>query len=161
MQKRPKRQANNKQMTVQSTCQIRKVESQDLPEIIKLEQLCFKDPYSESLLSELAENDANTFLVAVLANEIVGYGVVSQQDSNHYHLLSIAVVPSHRRLGIAQQILESLQVRLESGLLNLELRQANHAALKLYRKNGFSETGVVRRYYRDGEDAITMEKSVS
>lgn len=147
-------------MTVISTRQIRKVEPQDLPEIIKLEQLCFKDPYPESLLSELAENDTDTFLVAVLANQIVGYGVVSQRDSNYYHLLSIAVVPSHRRLGIAQQILESLQLRLKSGLLSLELRRTNDAALELYRKNGFSQTGVVRRYYRDGEDAIKMEKSI-
>lgn len=43
----------------------------------------------------------------------------------------------------------------------LEVRAGNAAAIALYENSGFLRTGVRRRYYSDGEDAILMEYELS
>ena len=70
------------------------------------------------------------------------------------HLVLLAVRPSHRRMGIGQQLLEwLLQSALVAGIasIHLELRAVNEEARKFYRAMGFHETVVVPGYYRGGE----------
>ena len=46
-------------------------------------------------------------------------------------------------------------------ILTLEVRQSNIAAQGLYRKYGFEEIGVRKRYYSDNnEDAVIMTKNL-
>ncbi|HZY95249.1 MAG TPA: ribosomal protein S18-alanine N-acetyltransferase [Candidatus Bathyarchaeia archaeon] len=142
-----------------SALEIREVKNEDLDSIYELEKGCFKDPYPQYLLNQLAEEYPETFVVAKRGTETVGYLAVAH-FTNHYHLVSVAVEPSSRRLGIAQRMLSLVEDRLPSGVLRLELRKSNDPALELYRKNGFRETGLVSSYYADGEDAITMEKTI-
>ena len=80
--------------------------------------------------------------------------------TDHQHLVSIAVRANSRRTGIGQALLSAMTQRLHEGPLKLELRKSNRAALDLYLKNGFTQTGMTEGYYTDGEDAITMEKRV-
>ncbi len=42
--------------------------------------------------------------------------------------------------------------------IRLSLRGSNDAALRLYQKAGYVRVDTWKRYYRDGEDAIVMEK---
>ena len=95
-----------------------------------------------------------------LNNEIVGYGVVDHWE-DHNHLISIAVRPDSRRKGLGEALLVELEKRLSKERpLRLEVRQSNSAAIQLYSKRGFMKTGLAEGYYRDGENAITMEKRV-
>jgi len=142
-----------------STLEIRQVQNEDLDSIYELEKRSFKDPYPKYLLDQLAEEYPETFIVAKRGTETVGYLAVAH-FTNHYHLVSVAVEPGSRRLGIAQGMLSFVEGRLPGGVLRLELRKSNDPALELYRKNGFRETGLISSYYADGEDAITMEKSI-
>ncbi len=139
--------------------EVRQVSPDDLQTINKLEELCFKDPYPAYFLSQLAHDDRDTFLVALLDDRIVGYAVVDRWD-DHDHLVSIAVHPQTRRIGVGQALLTKLEEKLDQRVLKLELRKSNDAALKFYCKNGFKETGLAGGYYNDGEDAILMEKQL-
>jgi ribosomal-protein-alanine N-acetyltransferase len=125
-----------------------------------LEQASFKDPYPYYFLSELARDNPETFIVATLNNEIVGYAVVDRWE-DHDHLISIAVHPDNRRKGLGERLLTELEKRLSKDRpLKLEVRQSNSSAIQLYLKNGFRRTGFTEAYYADGEDAIIMEKSL-
>ena len=135
------------------------MQSGDLDSIYELEKASFKDPYPKYLLDQLAEEYPETFIVAKRGIETVGYLAVAH-FTNHYHVVSVAVAPGSRRLGIAQRMLSFVEDRLPSGVLKLELRKSNDPALDLYRKNGFRQTGTITSYYADGEDAITMEKAI-
>ena len=68
---------------------IRKFESQDLTAISEIEQLSFKDPFPSYFLSQLAEANPDTFLVAVMSDRIVGYAVIDRWPDQE-HLVSIA-----------------------------------------------------------------------
>jgi [ribosomal protein S18]-alanine N-acetyltransferase len=141
------------------TIQIRAVKSEDLTAVNKLEETCFKDPFPSYFINQLAEANPSTFLVALNSTGVVGYAVVDTW-TDHQHLVSIAVHPDSRRRGVAQSLLDHLTERLREGPLRLELRKSNRAALSLYRRNGFAQTGTASSYYTDGEDAIQMEKQI-
>ncbi len=110
-------------------------------------------------LSQLAAANPDTFLVACLSGKIVGYAVVDKWPEQE-HLVSIAVIPESRKKGVGQRLLDALVGKMQTGSLRLEVRRSNQAALELYRKNGFIQTGVAYSYYADGEDAIQMEKVI-
>jgi [ribosomal protein S18]-alanine N-acetyltransferase len=76
------------------------------------------------------------------------------------HITTIAVHPDNRGRGVGELMLGSLiDIAYEIGARNvtLEVRITNHVAQNLYRKYGFREAGVRRRYYSDNhEDALIM-----
>ena len=138
---------------------IRQFRTDDISAISEIEHLSFKDPFPSYFLSQLADANPDTFLVAVIGDRIVGYAVVDKWTDQD-HLVSIAVLPESRKKRVGQTLLDHLIERLHSGSLKLEVRRSNKAALELYRKNGFVQTGVAHSYYTDGEDAIEMEKVI-
>src|SRR2546425_5080247 len=150
---------NHRLLTIERPS-IRPATQDDTNAISLLEQASFDDPYPSCFLSELARDNPETFLVLTLNNEIVGYGVVDHWE-DHDHLISIAVRPDSRRKGLGEALLVELEKRLSKERpLRLEVRQSNSAAIQLYSKRGFMKTGLAEGYYRDGENAITMEKRV-
>jgi ribosomal-protein-alanine N-acetyltransferase len=139
---------------------IRVVRKDDIESVAALEQASFKDPYPSYFLSELARDNPETFIVAILNNQIVGYAVVDRWE-DHDHLISIAVHPDNRRKSLGERLLTELEKRLSKDRpLKLEVRQSNFSAIQLYLKNGFRRTGLTEGYYADGEDAIIMEKTI-
>jgi [ribosomal protein S18]-alanine N-acetyltransferase len=138
--------------------EVRPVTRADLEGITRLEESSFDDPYPEYFLLELVEGCADTFLVAVSQGALVGYAVVDHWSEGE-HLVSIAVDEAWRRKGVGQRLLSGLVAKLGSGkLLRLEVRRGNAPAVLFYLKNGFKEVGMEPAYYRDGEDALLMEK---
>ena len=138
---------------------IRPVKNSDMNAISELEDASFKDPFPTYFLSQLAEANPDTFLVAEVNGKIVGYAVVDNW-TDQQHLVSIAVSAGLRRKGIGQALLDGFIGRLREGSLGLEVRKSNAAAIELYHKNGFTDTGVAHSYYKDGEDAIQMVKVI-
>jgi ribosomal-protein-alanine N-acetyltransferase len=141
------------------TIKIRPVRTEDLKAVYAIEDACFKDPFPPYFIDQLASANPDTFLVATDGDRIVGYAVVDSW-TDHRHLVSIAVLSDSRRKGIGQALLDGLYGQLTDGPLRLELRKSNQAALELYLKNGFYQTGLAYNYYTDGEDAIQMEKII-
>jgi ribosomal-protein-alanine N-acetyltransferase len=139
--------------------QIREVRTDDVTAISEIEQISFKDPFPTYFLSQLADANPHTFLVAVVRDKIVGYAVIDKWPEQE-HLVSIAVIPESRRKGVGQALLDHLIEKMQTGSLRLEVRRSNKAALELYRKSGFVQTGVAHSYYTDGEDAFQMEKTI-
>jgi len=139
--------------------QIRRVNTDDISTISEIEQVSFKDPFPSYFLSQLADANPDTFLVAVQSGKIVGYAVVDKWPDQE-HLVSIAVIPESRKKRVGQALLDVLIEKMHTGSMRLEVRRSNKAALSLYRKNGFIQTGVAYSYYTDGEDGIQMERVI-
>ncbi len=138
--------------------EIRPVRTKDLDEVSSLEKLCFKDPYPPYFLSQLAEANPETFLVAISREMVVGYAVIDRW-SDHNHLVSIAIHPDVRKRGVGHKLLVSLEERLDNDRpVKLEVRKSNTMAIQFYLNRGYRETGFLERYYSDGEDAVSMEK---
>ncbi|MFQ5997892.1 MAG: ribosomal protein S18-alanine N-acetyltransferase [Candidatus Bathyarchaeia archaeon] len=139
---------------------IRQVRPTDLPDIIKIEEQSFSDPYPERLLKSLATFYSSTFLVAETKKKVVGYASAIMENGGSAHLLSIAVDPIYRQQKIAKKLLGALVqlLRDKAALrLRLEVRENNVLALGLYEALGFRRRRTVKSYYQDGTNATRME----
>ncbi len=82
-------------------------------------------------------------------------------------LLTIAVAKHTRRQGLGRKCLtdfEAEAARLGARLAHLEVAATNEAALALYSKAGWQQTGMRRAYYKSPEgriDAILMQKTLN
>ncbi len=90
---------------------------------------------------------------------IAGYLGVWHMGGNT-HIVSIASHEDYRRQGVGQLLLiasvEIAQLRNQEAV-TLEVRVSNEPAKELYRKYGFEEVGLRKRYYLDNnEDATIM-----
>ncbi len=76
------------------------------------------------------------------------------------HITTIAVRPHLRRRGLGELLMVSMaDAAISAGAdkMTLEVRVSNYEAQSMYRKFGFREEGVRRRYYSDNnEDAVIM-----
>lgn len=139
---------------------IRAAEEYDIKAMADLDILCFADPWSEeSFRSEIMENGRACYIVAEIADEIVGYaGLWGILDEGH--ITNVAVDPKYRRKGIGRAVVETLIKVSEKKHLNsftLEVRESNFPAQALYEEFDFKSVGIRKSYYRDnGENAIIM-----
>jgi ribosomal-protein-alanine N-acetyltransferase len=93
---------------------------------------------------------------------IVGFlGVWMLPDEAH--IVTVAVRETHRRQGIGELlVIAALEMARDrnQGLVTLECRVTNDAALALYAKYGFQQVGLRPRYYSDNhEDAYVLTAS--
>ena len=141
--------------------EIRKMKTQDVPQIAELEKICFSDPWSEVSIASELENPLSCWLVAVEEEKVVGY-VGSQTVLDGSDMMNIAVDPAFRRKGLAEALINRLIDLLrqrKSRCLVLEVRASNAPAITLYGKLGFTEIGCRRNYYRNPkEDALILRK---
>lgn len=79
-------------------------------------------------------------------------------DDELWEILFLATAPQFRRQGHLLELFAAF-VRSNPGRIWLECRSDNQAALALYAKCGFRESGKRIHYYSDGRDAILMEFS--
>lgn len=136
------------------------VTADHLDQMEEIERLCFSDPWSRRLLSELLENEAAATLAAVGEDgTVLGYaGIQVVLDEGYVN--NVAVRPEYRRQGVASQLLDVFR-RFGEGqglaFLTLEVRDSNQAARALYARHGFVEAGRRKNYYQHPkEDAIIM-----
>lgn len=139
---------------------IRKAVLTDAEAMAELDHLCFTVPWSrQAFEQELSANEAAFYLVATLADEIIGYaGLWAVWDEGH--ITNIAVHPAHRRKGLGEMLLaELIRIAEVNGIEShtLEVRASNEAAIGLYKKLGFEIMGKRKGYYPDNhEDALIL-----
>jgi [ribosomal protein S18]-alanine N-acetyltransferase len=147
------------------TLVVRPADAGDVDVIADLELVAFPlDPWSDGLIDEGVAGRVPTtsYLVADLDGRFAGYAAVSVvQDVAE--LQRIATAPGVRRTGVASALLAAVDSHAASGRaerLLLEVREGNQAARSFYARAGFAEIARRPRYYRDGTDAIVLERPV-
>lgn len=98
-----------------------------------------------------ASFDGEQWLSAWAEEQCVGF-VSYRVVLGEAEILNLAVAPTHRRQGVASQLLRVLLPLADVWFL--EVRASNEAAQRLYLAQGFQPIGRRKRYYSDGEDAL-------
>ena len=116
---------------------------------------CFSVPWSVEGLKEMFHTEGYCSFLAK-EEEVIGYvGMKMVLDE-----ADVAVLPSHRKKGIARKLLKQLLEEAKKQNLHriyLEVRASNIAAVTLYEHAGFKEVGQRKNYYDNPrEDAILM-----
>ena len=140
---------------------IEKMTADHVPQIARIEKLCFNDAWSEKSIASELHNDLAYWLVALEGERVAGY-VGSQTVMGWTDMMNVAVDPDFRRQGIGEALVEQLTADLKtmgSQCLTLEVRQSNTPAIALYEKLGFVQVGLRKNYYRNPrENALILRK---
>ncbi len=130
---------------------------EDVPAVTALETELFgADAWSTGSVRDELTGARRTAVVAC-DPEVVGYAV-TMTAGDVVDLQRIAVAASHRRQGLARRLLEAVA---PDGRMMLEVGAGNTPALAFYATEGFTEIARRRGYYRDGSDAVVMEREWS
>lgn len=139
--------------------EIIELREEHLDDVMIIENLSFKIPWSRNSFLEELSNDLAIYYAAVFNGRVIGYGGL-WRIFDEGHITNIAVHPEFRRCKAASEILDKMIAMCDqNGIksLTLEVRKSNLPAQKLYEKYGFRIEGIRKRYYTDsGEDAYIM-----
>ena len=147
--------------------EFRKLKLRDLNAIEEIERASYPTPWSRSMFAGELAKPSSVSLGAFdvdAGDRLVGYLIISRYV-DAWHVMNIAVAPTHRRRGIARGLMErlfELTARDARRGYTLEVRVSNDGAIQLYEALGFRARGIRRGYYTDNrEDALIMWREPS
>lgn len=142
---------------------IRPVTPADLEALAAVHAASFSPSWTAAELAWMLESPG-LGLVADEPSHAAGF-VLARAIGDEAEILTLAVRPGSRRRGVAAILLEALIVLLREravATLFLEVAADNSAALRLYARAGFAESGRRRDYYARAAappvDAVVMMK---
>jgi ribosomal-protein-alanine N-acetyltransferase len=139
---------------------VRPLTPEDLDQVVAIERESFPHPWTvDHFRDEL--NSPHAFPLAAVGNDgsVAGF-ICPFLVLDEGHILDVAVGNTRRGEGIGGLLVETaLRLLRERGALrvSLEVRTSNAPAISLYRRLGFEVSGLRKRYYENGEDALLMD----
>lgn len=147
---------------------IRRATPEDLIDIQDCNLKCLPENYNMKYYFYHGLSWPQLSFVAEEDGKIVGYVLAKlgeDTDEESGHITSLAVRRSHRRLGLAQKLMDQAARAMvecfNAKYVSLHVRKSNRAALTLYGKTlGFELSDIEPKYYADGEDAYAMRRDL-
>jgi [ribosomal protein S18]-alanine N-acetyltransferase len=149
---------------LQNTFKLQKFAMNDLEAVVHINHACLPENYTDIFFVDLYRRYPETLIGYIMCRIEIGLsnlglgGLVKKG-----HVVSVAVLPEHRRKGIG----ETLVMKAMEGMklygakqCYLEVRVTNDDAVNLYKKLKFEVTRTIHGYYADGEDAFVMSRKL-
>lgn len=130
--------------------------------VVDLGRAALDPPWDRNQLDGSLAQPGARLLVAREADGLAGYALC-RAAAGEVEILQLVVAVGRRRAGLGSRLLEALLERARregARAAHLEVRAGDAGARAFYRRRRFREIGRRSRYYRDGEDAITMSRPV-
>jgi ribosomal-protein-alanine N-acetyltransferase len=142
---------------------VRQFRPGDIHQVMALARDSLQEDYPPSLFADISNAWPGGFLVAEGPGQVVGFVAAVKTAPMRARILMLAVRPELRLQGIATGLMQSFIN--ECGLnghriIELEVRTSNLPAITFYQKLGFQVLRTVPRFYRDGEDAYKMARTL-
>ena len=138
---------------------IEKMTFEDFKSIENVLQTEFDEFWTPSILKSELESSLSKYIVAKNEDEVVGFaGIIILPDD--VEITNIVTKKNERKKGIGKLLLDKLiQMAFELKKdISLEVNEENNAAINLYKKAGFEEVGIRKKYYNGKYNAIIMTK---
>jgi ribosomal-protein-alanine N-acetyltransferase len=143
---------------------IRQLEKTDFPRLIDIEQLTQTAPWTELAFKRCWEAGYPGW-VKEKDDTIVGFILLSLAIGE-CHILNLCVHPDYQRQGLGLEMLEfgmQWAKGQRAGIVYLEVRRSNKAAIALYGRMNFKLIGERKDYYmslKGHEDALVFARDV-
>ena len=123
----------------------------DLPGLMDIERASHYRPWSTSIMERYVGQ--NAVLALRHQGSVYGFAIVTVV-AGEGELLNIAVASALRGQGYAGELLQAVHDKAQAQRAErvfLEVRESNLAAIHLYERYGYCQTGVRPRYYPTAE----------
>ena len=125
-----------------------------LDELYMLEEVCFdQEAFSKRQIAYLLTDYNSIALMAKVDGSIAGFVIAQvevEENTEFGHIITLNIAPKHRHQRIATNLLKEIESILKrKGIIEcrLEVREDNHAAIKLYKTLGYQTVGKLENYY--------------
>lgn len=139
----------------------------DLAILARIEGECFKEEaFSKHQIAYLLNDYNSICLVAKEHDQIIGFiigTIYIDKTSPTGHILTIDVLPQHRRKQIGILLLQEMEKLFRGKGVKtslLEVKEDNIAAMKLYEKLGYRKIARLKNYYA-GADGLHLTKELT
>lgn len=144
--------------------QIRRMQIDDIPLILELENDLFSSPWSGEMFLEEIRIGYAYVLASPAETCIIAY-ICGLLLYDEFNITNLAVARAHQKKGYGQAMISFMIDNLRRNncyKFFLEVRETNLPAIRLYEKFGFKIAGKRRKYYsHPQEDAVMMELNIS
>ena len=144
-----------------SDVQIRWMIRRDMGEVLQIEQDCFEFPWTEEDFLTCLRQRTCIGMVAEIGNQVVSY-MIYELKKTKLRILSFAVSPKYRRMGVGKAMFQRLKDKLvQQGRTSFEtvVKESSLDALLFFRSQGMRAIKVHKDYYGT-EDGYGMRFSL-
>jgi [ribosomal protein S18]-alanine N-acetyltransferase len=145
--------------------QIRLISDLDIPNLLSLEEAAQTSPWSEAAFKRCFEANYLGWALEV-PKKMVGFIMISMAQGE-CHILNLCIHPTEQHKGFGRQLLLytlNWAKSQQAGMVYLEVRRSNVAAIGLYRKMNFKLIGERKGYYpvtqSEREDALIFARDL-
>ncbi len=135
--------------------------SEDLSDIVRIEQTTHISPWAR-LSFEESLTRGDLCRIVRTQDEIIAYHVASEVI-DELHILNVVCAPKAQGHGLGHLLMQDIIDHAEANKLKklfLEVRASNVIAQSLYRKWGFKQIAVRKKYYRPTKDGLEREDAL-
>lgn len=137
----------------------------DFEQLWALDQRCFtrEIAYSREELAYYLRAPGAVCLLAGDNKGVSGFILGHRTRQGAGHIVTLDVDTAYRRVGLGSTLMQAVEERFcAAGCTSalLEVAVNNDAALKFYKKHGYSVLKTLRRYYPGGLDGLLMGKKL-
>ncbi|MBQ9103604.1 MAG: ribosomal protein S18-alanine N-acetyltransferase [Clostridia bacterium] len=123
----------------------------------------FSDAYDLNALESGFNNGHFFALGKIEKGKIIGF-ITYSTSIDFADIETVFVLKEFRRKGIAESLINKMLEDVKSKGINrvlLEVRSSNIPAISLYKKLGFNEISIRKKYYSNLEDALILAKELT
>jgi ribosomal-protein-alanine N-acetyltransferase len=148
---------------------LRPYQRSDFEALVSIDQACFPKTiaYGRREMKIYLQSEGSHCIVAEipgLANPkmIAGF-ILTERVGELAHIITLDVLEACRRQSVGSLLLQAAEREAEShgaACMYLETATTNKAAIALWKKHGYRETGTIENYYGRGQNAFEMLKQL-
>ena len=143
---------------------IREYSPRDLEAMYRLDVECFDAPFrfSRRAMREFAEAPGAVTVIVESSTEMAGFAIAHVLGGAAY-MVTVDVAQSWRGRGLGRLLIEEVEHRVMGhGALSMELHvfAGNDAAQRLYRRLGYTQTGIAEDFYGGGLSGLSFRKEL-
>lgn len=124
--------------------------------------LGFTDGWNKEMVNSAFKGGRFIGFIAEESDIPVGF-VTASIGYDDADIESVFVLPTKRNLGVAKTLLSKIEEvikNLKKQRILLEVKEGNAPAINLYSALGYKEISIRKKYYKDGKNAIVMQKEI-
>jgi ribosomal protein S18 acetylase RimI-like enzyme len=146
---------------------LRTYQPSDFEALLAIDQMCFPKTiaYGRREMKSYLQSEGSDCIVAEKADQanhktIAGF-VLTERSSEFAHIITLDVLEPYRRQSVGSKLLGAAEREASASgaaIMYLETATTNKAAIALWKKHGYRESGTIENYYGQGQNAFEMLK---
>lgn len=135
----------------------------DFEALVSIDQACFPKgiAYGRQEMRIYLQSEGSQCLVAEIPGTAIAGFIVTERSLELAHIITLDVLETYRRRSIGSALLHAAEEEAAThgaALMYLETATTNKAAIALWKKHGYRESGTIENYYGRGQHAFAMQK---